>query len=71
MQIEIEFRPEKGTTQTLYADLSREEVEAIEAAIASRDASDTILQINSRTKRNGPPHRWTFRADRIDIKRVR
>ena len=71
MQIEIEFRPEKGSIQTLYADLPGKEIEEVEAAIAGRDAHDTILQIPSRTKRNGPTHRWTFRADRIKIRRVR
>lgn len=70
MQIEIEFQPDDGPKQTLYADLPRKEVEAIEAAIADPDASDKILYITSSVKKNGPSNDWMFRASRIKIHRV-
>jgi hypothetical protein len=71
MQIEIDFEPDDGPTQTLYADLPPKDVEQLEAATADPDNADQVVYIPSRVKRNGPTERWMFRVGRITIRRVR
>jgi len=70
VQIEIDFRPDDGPPQTLYADLPIGEVERLEADTCDPAKADSIVYIPSRTKKNGPTNSWMFRIGRIKIRRV-
>lgn len=71
MKIEIEFRPDDGPTQTLYADLPEKDVKKLEDDIRDPRKADSIVYIPSRVKKNGPTNDWMFRIGRIKIHRVR
>lgn len=70
MQIEIDFRPDDGPKQTLYADLPRRDVEQLEVDTANPDRADDTVYIPSRVEKNGPTNEWMFRIGRITIRRV-
>jgi hypothetical protein len=69
VKIEIEFQPDDGPRQTLYADLPRGDVESLEAATRDPDRADDIVYIPSRVEKNGPTKNWMFRIGRIQIRR--
>lgn len=71
MQIEIEFRPDDGRKQTLYADLSTEDVERLEGIVADPGNANDVVYITSQVKKDGPSRERLFRVGRIKIKRVR
>jgi hypothetical protein len=70
LKIEIDFVPDDGPTQTLYADLPRGDVESLERASADPDRADDIVYIPSRVEKDGPTKDWMYRVGRITIRRV-
>ncbi|GAA3957458.1 hypothetical protein GCM10023085_44960 [Actinomadura viridis] len=70
MQYEIDFQPDDGRKQTLYADLTQQQADDIQKAIDSKDAADTVLRIPSRVAKNSPTHSWLFRASRISLRKA-
>lgn len=69
MQYEIDYT-ENGKSQTLYADLSPQQVTEIQDAINDTNATETILQITSRVKKDGPAYSWMFRASGLTLRQV-
>lgn len=70
MKIEIEFHPNDGPVQTLYADLPVKDVERLEADTRDPAKADNIVQIPSQTERNGTTNNWMFHLGLIKIHRV-
>lgn len=69
MDIRIEFQPDNGPRQTLYADLPTSAVEDLEAAIKDPDRADDVVQIPARVEKKGRAENLLFRVGRITIRR--
>lgn len=67
MDIKIEFQPDDGPRQTLYADLPRNEVEDLKAATKDPDRADDVVRIPVRVDKNGRAEALLFRVGRIKI----
>ncbi|MGI5423020.1 hypothetical protein [Actinomadura luteofluorescens] len=70
MDIKIEFRPDDGPPQTLYADLPRDEVKDLEAATKDPSRAEDVVQIPARVEKNGRAKPLLFRVGRIKIRRA-
>ena len=70
MNVEIHFQPDDGDPQILYAVMSREEFDAINKDVNGPNPEDVCFTIPSRTKKDGPTHKWLFRASRITLREV-
>ena len=57
----------KGQTQTLYADMTREEYDAYKAIISDPTNGNDILNIRAKVDRNGPAKDWLFRVSRTRL----
>lgn len=68
MQVQIHFQPDDGPEQTLYADMSREDFDAINRGVNGPDAENTFYTIPSRVEKDGPTRGWLFRASRIQLR---
>lgn len=69
MQVQIIFNAKDlPEPQILHADLSRDSINEINAAIASPDADRLILYIDCRVKVDGPTKEWMFRANLITLR---